>query len=201
MINTIRDDGVVKYRAVHTEGEIPHDPLLMQLDAYRTELFDLGLVGVYSDGIGFGNVSIKHRDGCIISGTSTGGLRILGATGYCFIHSFNLAINEVFTQGPVKASSEAMTHCAIYQANPLIQSVLHIHSHHLWIELMRKGCMSTPADIAYGTPQMALSIASLVNTTALSNGLIVMSGHEDGIVAFGESISLAFEQIYAVLDV
>ena len=143
MTGSLRDEGVVKYQAFHQNADAPVHPLLNQLDEVRTRLFDLGLVGVYPDGIGYGNVSIRYETGCIISGTASGGIRILGPSGYCYVRSFNLQKNIVYTEGPINASSESMTHCAIYQANPLVQCVLHIHARELWERLMRQGCEST----------------------------------------------------------
>jgi len=115
MSKSLRDDGIIKYHAVHKNSSPPDHINLDQLDEVRTKLFDLGLVGVYSDGIGYGNVSIRNGTGCIISGTSTGAVRALGAGGYCYVRSFDLKLNSVNTEGPILASSESMTHCAIYQ--------------------------------------------------------------------------------------
>ena len=190
-----RDEGVVKYRAIHVDAEPPSHPLLSELDVARAKLFDLGVVGVYPDGIAYGNVSIRHENGCIISGTATGAKRILGASGYCAVQRFDLEKNIVHTKGPINASSESMTHCAIYQANILVKCVLHIHNLKLWQQLLQYADITTPANIAYGTPQMALSIAAIVNAKAKPYGLLAMAGHEEGVVAYGQTISMAESQI------
>ena len=199
MNDSLKDDGVIKYHAIHQNGGVPVHLLLSELDEVRTELFDLGLVGVYADGIGYGNVSIRHETGCIISGTATGTARVLGANGYCYVRNFNLQQNTVYTEGPVYASSESMTHCAIYQAHSLVQCVLHIHNREIWQILLDRGYESTPIDIPYGTPQMALSMAALVKTKNDPSNVLVMAGHEEGIVAYGQTICLAFAQIKALL--
>ena len=199
MNHSPRDDGVVKYMAIHQDSDPPVHTLLHQLDDTRTGLFDLGLVGVYPDGVGYGNVSIRHETGCIISGTASGAIRVLGASGYCYVRSFDIQKNIVFTEGSVQASSESMTHCAIYQANPLVQCVLHIHNHELWQTLLDQGHNSTSADIPYGTPQMAISMAALVNAKTTPSNLLAMAGHEEGIVAYGETIPQAFDQIKTLL--
>ena len=199
MSSALRDEGVIKYQAIHQDSGPPVHILLNQLDEVRTKLFDLGLVGVYPDGVGYGNVSIRHETGCIISGTATGSMRILGVGGYCVVRSFDLQNNIVLTAGPVKASSESMTHCAIYQANPLMQCVLHIHNRELWERLLSQGYDSTSVDIPYGTPQMALSMATLACTKTEPSDLIVMAGHEEGIVAYGQTIFCAFDQIKTIL--
>jgi len=199
MSKSLRDDGIIKYHAVHKNSSPPDHINLDQLDEVRTKLFDLGLVGVYSDGIGYGNVSIRNGTGCIISGTSTGAVRALGAGGYCYVRSFDLKLNSVNTEGPILASSESMTHCAIYQAHSSVQCVLHIHNRALWQKLLDNGCESTSADIPYGTPQMALSMATLACTKTEPSDLIVMAGHEEGIVAYGQTIFCAFDQIKTIL--
>ena len=199
MSDLLRDEGVIKYQAIHQNISLPRHLLLNQLDEVRTILFDLGLLGVYPDGVGYGNVSIRYETGCIISGTSSGALRVLGAGGYCYVKNFDLQQNTVHTEGPVNASSESMTHCAIYLARSLIRCVLHIHNRELWLKLLNQGYESTSADIPYGTPQMALSMAALVNAKTLSSRLIVMAGHEEGIVAYGETIPCTFDQIKAIL--
>lgn len=194
-----RDEGVVKYHAVHRYSPVATHPLISKLDRARTQLFDLGLVGVYSDGVGYGNVSIRHESGCIISGTSTGARRILGAFGYCYVRNFDIAANTVNTEGPIQASSESMTHCAIYQANHAINCVLHIHNLQLWQKLLHQGHPSTPMEIPYGTTQIAQEVATIVQRLANPCSLLVMAGHEEGIVAYGSTIDLALNQIQAVL--
>lgn len=193
------DEGVVKYHALHETGPAPSHPQLAALDEVRTQLFDLGLLGVYPNGIGYGNVSIRHESGCIISGTSTGSARELGANGYCVVLTYDLKKNTVHTIGPVQASSESMTHCAIYAADPRVQCVLHIHSLDLWTRLLTTDCPATPREVPYGTPEMAQSMAQLVQGEATPNGLLVMAGHEEGVIAYGSNIPEALAQIQAVL--
>ena len=200
MIKLDRDDGVIKYQAIHKDGSSAVHINLNQLDQIRTKLFDMGLVGVYPDGVGYGNVSIRNEAGCIISGTSTGAVRVLGASGYCHVRNFDLEKNSVITEGPVWASSESMTHCAIYQANASVQCVLHFHNCELWKKLLNRGIESTPPNINYGTPQMAIIMATIVSANSISSNLIVMEGHEDGIVAYGPTINSAFDQILAAVD-
>ena len=200
MNDLCRDEGVVKYEVLHTDFRVPAHPLLDQLDEVRTKLFDLGLVGIYSDGVGYGNVSIRNGSGCIISGTSTGAIRVLGNAGYCCVRSFDLQKNSVETFGLIRASSESMTHCAVYQARYSINCVLHVHNRELWQRLLDLGCDSTEADTPYGTPQIAFEVATLIGLKRESSSFVVMAGHEDGIIAYGETISSAFQQILGLFS-
>ena len=38
--------------------------------------------------------------------------------------------------GPIQASSASLTHAAIYQANPDINAVIHVHDRDLWENLL-----------------------------------------------------------------
>ena len=58
-------------------------------------------------------------------------------------------------QGPVKPSSEAMTHSMIYDQDVDAGCVLHAHSSVIWNHAAELGLPTTAANISYGTPQMA----------------------------------------------
>ena len=193
-------EGVVKYQSVHQRGEVLFSPRVDQLDKVRTQLFDLSLIGVYPDGVGYGNVSIRSGTGCVISGTATGGIRVLGLAGYCEVVRFDLQQNLVHTVGPVPASSEAMTHCAIYAADERVNCVLHIHSESLWQRLLEYGSSTTAKEIEYGTPEMAEAIANCVREINSESGVIVMAGHVEGVVAYGTSIQNAFREIRTLVE-
>ena len=113
------NEGYVKYTAEHTMGPVIETPLWADLNRARTKLREMGLVGMTSDGIGFGNLSLRvEGNKFLISGTATGALPVLGPDGYCLITSFDIDKNRVVSTGPVKPSSETMTHGVIYQSCP-----------------------------------------------------------------------------------
>lgn len=183
------DEGYVKYHAHHVLEPAPQHPLLSALDATRTKLHDLGLIGMYDNGIGFGNLSLRTKDNqFIISGSGTGGKRILGESGYCLVTSFDPDANSVECAGPIQASSEAMTHGAVYAENPRVQCVIHIHSRLLFDRLLAQNWPHTPKSAAYGTPAIAKAIASLVRGAQTDLALFVLAGHDEGLVAYGPSI-------------
>ncbi|MDR2632556.1 MAG: class II aldolase/adducin family protein [Treponema sp.] len=199
-MNTIQvnplDEGYVKYTADHTQEliAVAELPLWKELDAGRTRLYDLGLIGTLPKGIGFGNVSIRVKDEAfLISGTATGNRRVLGPEGYCMVTSFDMDKNRVRTSGPVKASSESMSHGAIYRACLSARAVMHIHSRNIFDGLLRDHCPCTHASVPYGTPEMARAIIACVKEQGAVSGLIVMAGHDEGLITWGASVQEAVD--------
>jgi ribulose-5-phosphate 4-epimerase/fuculose-1-phosphate aldolase len=196
------EEGYVKYRAEHrytpaTEPFHWQEFNWEELNETRTGLHDLGLIGVLPNGVGYGNVSIRVQgDQFLISGTATGATRVLSPDQYCLVVSFDVAKNRVESAGPIQASSESMTHGAIYRASALAQCVIHIHSKHIWDAMLRDKYCSTPDDAAYGTPEMAWAIVACVQAPGKNGeGLIVLAGHEDGVIAYGASVGRTAELI------
>ncbi|AEF84466.1 class II aldolase and adducin N-terminal domain protein [Treponema primitia ZAS-2] len=189
-------DGYVKYRAIHTPAGATESPLWAQLNEARTRLHDLGLVGEYPGGPGYGNVSVRlGENDFLISGTATGEKRVLTINEYSWVSSFDIEKNTVTTKGPVQASSESMTHGAVYRAFPGAVSVLHIHSRKIFDGMLRDGYPSTPAGAAYGTPEIALAISDCVARLGKPSGVIVMAGHDEGVIAWGPGIDKALDLV------
>jgi hypothetical protein len=183
-------EGYIKFAVHRTECDLPACFALARLNEVRAELHDLGLIGILPDGIGYGNVSVRldGSDKFIISGTATGAKRVLAPTDYCLVDSFDAARNEVFCTGRIQASSESMSHGSVYQANPAINCVIHIHSRIMFRFMLDGGYPRTAAQAAYGTPEIAEETVRLVRDAGGSQGIFVMAGHEDGVVAYGASI-------------
>lgn len=188
-----QDEGYVKFTAHLTETDLPDCPEIRRLNEVRTELHELGLIGVLPDGIGYGNLSMRSAgdERFVISGTATGAERELPLDAYCQIDSFNVETNEVWCTGRVKASSETMSHGAVYQANEGIRCVIHVHSRELF-EFMLDGHFSkTPEEAAYGTSELAEEIRKLVESVGKAQGVFVLAGHADGVMAYGPNIEAA----------
>ena len=97
--------------------------------------------------------------------------------------------------GPIISSSESLTHAILYQCNPAINAVVHIHHKELWKSLLHK-VPTTNKKVEYGTPEMAKEMVRLYNKTELPQSqILVMAGHEDGIVSFGITIADASQVI------
>lgn len=191
-------EGVIKYQLTHSDQPIDCAPtLIAALNVWRSILVKLGLIGQNPeryDGLGFGNMS--HRNGVagefLITGTQTGHLECLKPNHYCLVKAINLERNTIDSQGLSQPSSEALTHASIYQNQPACQAVIHIHNPEIWQHSQPLALPQTSADIAYGTPEMAHEVKGLFKSEAFAkNQIFTMAGHEDGVVAFGESLEQA----------
>ncbi len=195
-------DGIIKYTIEHTtfDARIPYD-LYGQLEDTRTRLHHLGLIGVDTKGIGYGNISLKE-DGnnqiFYVSATQTGYLTKLGTSLYTQVTNYNFSTFTLYSKGKKKPSSEALSHAMVYELDPAIRAVIHIHSKPLWLFLQQQGTLATTAP--YGTRAMTEEIAGLYPDSApLSTPLFVMKGHEDGIIAFGETLQKTEKELLNLL--
>lgn len=201
------DEGAIKYRCnwENTPAVRPHE--VVELTRYRDALHQLNFIGQYSNGIGFGNISRRASTPAaaptpyfIISGTQTAHLPTLTAAEYAKVTSFDPAQNTLTCQGLCKASSESLTHGVVYaQASTVpasqINAIIHIHHRQLWQQLLHK-VPTTHAAIPYGTPEMAAETQRLFRETdLLESRVFVMAGHEEGIVAFGETLFAAYRTL------
>jgi hypothetical protein len=188
-----RDEGVVKFNCEWIQDNAPSEKEVEALTRWRNHLHELGLIGVYKDGVGFGNLSVRMGTSgqFLISGTQTGHLPALNRNHYTRVVDFNLEKNSVTCRGPVKASSESLTHAALYAVSPEIKAILHVHHHGLWSELLHQ-VPTTAEGIAYGTPAMAREVARLYRASSLAKKkILVMAGHEEGIVTLGKDLEEA----------
>lgn len=185
------DDGVIKFSIEWQEGKAPDAEGLKDLIYWRNRMYDFGLIG-HDDtyDVGFGNISLKSKNHqFIISGTQTGHIPELSSEYYTEVVDYSIAENRLTCIGPVKASSESLTHAAIYEANSEIQAVIHIHHDEQW-EAWLNRIPTTGEHIPYGTPEMAYEIHRLIGENP-ENQLIAMAGHQGGLIAFGESLEVA----------
>ena len=167
---------------------------LAELQREREKLFALKLIGAYAEGpyqgVGYGNLSVRSARGFIITATGTGRLERLAPQQYTEIVDFNLARNSVSYLAAVPGvtpSAESMTHGVLYRAAPAIRAVVHVHHLGLWKALRDVFPTSAPS-IEYGTPEMGREMERLLRETDLPlRKLLVMGGHEEGIITIGDS--------------
>jgi len=195
------DEGYIKYQSYWSETPAPDPAAALLLEKWRLPLFAAGLVGHYKElGVGYGNISVRSRDPrqFLITGTQTGHIASTTEQHYSLVTDYDIERNEVRCSGPVQASSEAMTHAAIYELDPSIAAIVHVHSKALWDE-HRNSLPTTSPDVAYGTPEMATEFRRLhADTTFGSQGIAVMGGHEEGLIGIGESLEKAAARILAL---
>lgn len=189
----MRDEGVTKYECRFSKAGPPQHPQLAELLACRNRLFAQGLIGVYPDGVGFGNVSIRPGGMQIffITGTQTGHKPLLSDADISLVTGYDIGQNRVICEGVIAASSESMTHAAVYEFSPAIGAVIHVHHRALWLSGQGR-LPTTEAHIPYGTPQMASEMRRLWHASSLRTGqILVMAGHDEGVIAFGASLAEA----------
>jgi translation initiation factor 2B subunit (eIF-2B alpha/beta/delta family) len=190
----LEDAGYVKYTAEHTTAPAVEVPQWEELNNARNMLFKLGLVGIIK-GIGYGNLSIRSKDNeFFITGNATGSKETLGLSDYCIVTLCDIELNFVASSGPIQASSEAMTHGAIYCANSEVNCVIHIHSRQIFDGMIRDNYPSTPQSAAYGSPELAFEIGRCVEKPG-AEGKIVMKGHDEGIVVYAGTIQRALDMV------
>jgi len=195
------DEGYIKFHIEWEPSGALELPEIDELDRWRTPLRDAGLVGHYDDqGIGYGNLSIRldRNRGFVISGTQTGHIERTDGRHYALVTAVDIGTNLVVCRGPVKASSESLTHAAIYSADPAVGAVVHVHQPQLWAAL-RGVLPTTDPAVAYGTPAMALELARICAQPEFRGCRIaVMAGHEAGLVSVGSSLEDAASRMLAL---
>jgi ribulose-5-phosphate 4-epimerase/fuculose-1-phosphate aldolase len=195
------DEGYTKYRVDWTDHTPLDDPAVVELERWRRPLFEAGLVGHYPDlSIGYGNISVRATGSglFVISGSGTGHLRYTGNSHYALVTRANIEENSVSCTGATQASSEALTHAALYELDLSIGAVVHVHSTGLW-ERMKHTAPTTNAEVAYGTPEMATEFKRLYRQTSLPRtGIAVMAGHESGLVSIGADLEEAARRILSL---
>ena len=192
----IEREGVTKFKLDHEDAPGVSRPIIMTLNHWRGILAEMGLIGadpMRYGGLGFGNLSARLQGHeFLITGSQTGLQRELTASHYSHVITSWPELNTIRSRGPMKPSSEALTHASMYAANWEIRYVFHCHSPDIWANAETLGIPMTPAHLSYGTPEMAAEAAKLVsNWRPGFSGLFAMGGHEDGVVAYARGAEQA----------
>ncbi|MEI7961785.1 MAG: class II aldolase/adducin family protein [archaeon] len=186
-------DGYIKFNSVWDNIQTTLFSDFSKLNAWRQKLLNVGLIGVYPNGIGFGNLSCRVGTSkeFYITGSATGGLAKLSKNQYTKVIDFDFEKNWLSCAGGIIASSESLTHAAVYSCAPKVTAVFHAHNKVLWEYLLEK-YPSTSKSAAYGTLKMAKEVFRLFRENIFSkHKIFAMAGHEEGVVAFGDSLEEA----------
>jgi L-ribulose-5-phosphate 4-epimerase len=118
---------------------------------------------------------------------------------YVCVDRYDFGNNEIHCTGMIRASAESLTHAAVYDARPESMAVIHIHNLELWEKY--RGIMPTSSYTAeYGTPEIALAVRNLcLNDKITGNEVIIMGGHKEGIIAFGNDLDVAGNKVLEML--
>ena len=191
------DEGYIKFNLQWQQAAALPRETTAEIILYRNRCFQRKYIGI-TEGVGYGNISVRHKQSnqFIISGTQTGGLKRLSARHFTLVTQVDFKNNSVKCKGPVKASAESLTHAMFYLLDKNIRSVIHIHHRAMWEQLKFK-VPTTSETTPYGTIAMCKEVERLYRSSDLKEKkLLVMAGHQDGIISFGENL----EEALRVLD-
>ncbi|MDM8514889.1 class II aldolase/adducin family protein [Desulfobacterales bacterium HSG16] len=184
------------------------DPILSRrIDAacaWRKILFKTELIGQDPeryDGFGYGNISVRidparlegfedpGKNIFAISGTQTGDIIHLTRSMFALVTECDFKQNRIRATGPVRPSSESLTHGILYEIDEFIGCVIHSHSPEIWKAARDLDIPETSKEALYGTSEMTEEVARLFKETDVAEKRIFsMAGHEDGVVSFGRDV-------------
>lgn len=209
-------EGVIKYSLKHTQKSLDaslfykenqYHPYFQELLEARFLLYKLGLIGQKQDlygGLAYGNLSSRApivpkspaERAFLISATQTGNIEKPRKEHFVLVTKWNVTQNMLYSEGERKPSSEALTHAILYETNPNIQAIIHIHSSILWNHYRDLGMLATPKEAEYGTVKMANEMVKIAEKQ--DRGIVAMLGHQDGILAFSSEMK---DALFLILEV
>lgn len=190
------ENGSILFHCHWQSAPAPSGPLVRSLCDWRQRLHQQHWIGVNPQGIGFGNLSARPSGAVpfFISGTATGRLETLQPRHFTAVTQWDYADNSLHCRGPCKASSESLSHAAVYECVPQAGAVIHIHDAEMW-EQWRGQAPTTDPRAQAGTPDMAEAIQNLLRNPEAS-GFFVMGGHQDGLMSWGRNLHEAGQQLF-----
>ena len=189
-------EGYIKYQCNLTNKILDYYPEMNWINTYRKELKLRNMLGVYSSGISYGNISMRiGKVRFLITGTQTGAVEDLDSCHFSIVNEYDISKNILNCTGELNASSEALSHASIYNVLPNCNAVIHIHHLQLWRKLLNK-VPTIGESFEYGTPEIAAEIAkTIINDMDNSRGIIALAGHYEGLISYGDTIAVASEEI------
>jgi L-ribulose-5-phosphate 4-epimerase len=184
----------IKFSSEWEKAEIEFDQnILAEINEIRTKLKGKNWLGELPNGIGFGNISVRlpNSNHFLITGSATGGLKLLSKHHISKVEKVNIDKNWLKCFGETIASAESLSHAIFYEHSEHIKAVIHIHNAEVWKQQLHQ-LPTSSVSAEYGTPEMAISLKEELVQINQTSGIIIMGGHVDGILAFGINLSDAF---------
>jgi len=193
---TMKEEGYIKY---HSDWERDFIDLkkneFEEMNYWRAKLIAKNWIGVYDDGIGFGNISRRGQGHeFYISGSATGGIPMLATDDYALVNEYEILKNYLKCTGQTAASSESLSHAALYENSKSTKVIIHIHDLKLW-EKYKNVLPTTARQTSYGTPEMAYELQRIQSQIKKESKVIVMGGHKEGIIAYGDTFEYVFKML------
>ena len=125
----------VKFKYGRASEEIAPFDELAQLNECRRKLLELKLIGVRSNGVSFGNLSVRDgvTDNFYVTGSATGALSELTLADCVKVLAYDFKRNWLRYEGAAIPSSESLTHAAVYKSDGSARAVIHCHDSSLWL--------------------------------------------------------------------
>lgn len=161
----------------------------------------MDLIGAYENGVGFGNISMRDNNSnkFFITGSATGEIPVLEPEHYVYVEGCNFEDNAVMCSGSLKASSESLTHAAIYKADPGTNAIIHVHNLDEWEKLKDKVPTTLP-EYEYGSAELARDIFRLFRETdIIEKRIMVMAGDNAGLITFGNDMDEAINVLMSYI--
>lgn len=197
-------DGVVKFNCYWKQsGPIITDEPFSIMNYWREVLLNMDLIGAYENGVGFGNMSLRNNNSSkfFITGSATGEISVLEPGHYVKVEGCNFDEYSVMCSGSLKASSESLTHAAIYKADPGANAIIHVHNLEQW-ESLKNEVPTTLEDFEYGSAGLAKDIFRLFEETDVQKKkIIVMAGDRAGLITFGNDMDEAINVLMSYIGV
>ena len=113
------ETGSVKFTCDRVAVELSRFAGFDELNKYRRKLLRLGTIGIDRNGVGFGNLSVRNGATYFyITGSGTGKLPELTPADCARVVAYDFARNWLQCEGLTVASSESLTHAAVYESDP-----------------------------------------------------------------------------------
>ncbi|MGC9471539.1 MAG: class II aldolase/adducin family protein [Bacteroidales bacterium] len=183
-------------------GPLIPSGMVREINRWRSVLHSMEMLGCLEDGTGFGNISIRAPSAgkFFITGTATGKLKKLHAGHFSLVENYVIDENTITCTGPVRASSESLSHAAVYETLPGVHAVVHIHHAGLW-EKWKNRVPTTDKRAEYGTPEIAREVIRLLqHGKNAEKRMVVMGGHPEGIIIFGKNLEEAMASLLAYIN-